>query len=77
MFALFLIILPVPGFASDTFRISGYYKNFFTVFDSPEPKTPEPTLSEPVPPVHGGDRRILSGSPPRTGGAGQSATDCD
>lgn len=47
-FALFLIVLPVPGFTSDTFRISGYYKNFFTVFDSPEPKTPEPTLSEPV-----------------------------
>jgi hypothetical protein len=47
-FALLGFILPTSGFTADTFRISGYYKNFFTVFDSPEPKTPEPTPSEPV-----------------------------
>ncbi len=47
-FALLGVILPTSGFTADTFRISGYYKNFFTVFDSPEPKMPEPTLFEPV-----------------------------
>ena len=36
--ALSLIILPSSGFPSDTFEIGGYYKNFFTVFNSPGPE---------------------------------------
>ncbi len=36
--ALSLIILPTSGFPSDTFEIGGYYKNFFTIFNSPGPE---------------------------------------
>ena len=39
-FALSLIVLPTSLFASDTFQISGYYKNFFTALNSPGSEKP-------------------------------------
>ena len=38
--AIFLIITVPTGLAHDELQIGGYYKNFFTVFDSPVPNEP-------------------------------------
>ncbi len=35
-----LLTIPLFGVAKAEFRVSGYYKNFFTAFDSPLPDTP-------------------------------------
>ncbi len=35
-----LLTIPLFGAANAEFRVSGYYKNFFTAFDSPLPDTP-------------------------------------
>jgi len=37
---IFLMTTPLAGIADGAFQIGGYYKNFFTTFDSPHPNEP-------------------------------------
>lgn len=48
LFAIFLVVFPISGFTAGDLQYSGYYKNSFTVFNSPNLKRSEPMPPEPI-----------------------------